>query len=232
MIAKMNQALIELADNHLVKVLVVNSSGKTFSAGADVSWMQKMAHYDHAQNFRDAKALGKLMYQLYHFNKPTIAKVQGHAYGGGVGLIACCNIAITADSARFCFSEVKLGLIPAVISPYIINAIGTRFARAYFLSANTFDAKLAQQMGLCHEVVPLAALDNATISMINQLLQNGPKALLAVNSLMNELQSIPITENLANMTAEKIARLRVSAEGQEGLSAFLEKREPSWAIKP
>ncbi|HRE32484.1 MAG TPA: enoyl-CoA hydratase-related protein [Candidatus Berkiella sp.] len=228
MIAQMTEALNHLAIDHSVKILVLKSTGKHFSAGADLAWMRKMMEYDATTNFQDALALGKLMYHLHHFPKPTLAVVQGNAYGGGAGLIACCHIAIAASCAQFCFSEVKLGLIPAVISPYVIQAIGQRQARAYFLSAKTFNAVSALQIGLCHEVVALDALETAEQDLITTLLQNGPHALQAVNQLMNKLQVPPIDEDLVHLTAKTIAMLRISPEGQEGLSAFLEKREPSW----
>ncbi|MCS5712396.1 enoyl-CoA hydratase-related protein [Candidatus Berkiella aquae] len=228
MIAQMTESLHQLAIDHSVRILVLKSTGKHFSAGADLAWMRKMMQYDATANFQDALALGKLMYHLHHFPKPTLAIVQGNAYGGGAGLIACCHIAITASIAEFCFSEVKLGLIPAVISPYVIQAIGQRHARAYFLSANTFNAATALQMGLCHEVVAIEELETKAHEMITRLLQNGPHALQAVNQLMNHLQTPSIDEDLVHMTAKTIAMLRISPEGQEGLNAFLEKREPSW----
>jgi len=228
MITEMTKALNDLGNDKSVKMLVLKSEGKHFCAGADIAWMQKVADYDEMANLKDADALAQLMSTLHRFRKPTIALVQGHAYGGGVGLIACCQIVIAASTAQFCFSEVKLGLIPAVISPYIVRAIGQRNARAYFLSAKTFDAMSALQMGLCHEIVERDALDAALKEMIACLLKNGPASMVAVNDLMNELQTLPIDEQLISLTAKTIATIRVSPEGQEGLNAFLEKREPSW----
>lgn len=231
LIASMTKALQQFATDPRVKILILKSTGKHFSAGADLSWMQKMATYDHQANVQDAKALAKLMFVLHHFPKPTIALVQGNAYGGGAGLIACCHIVIAAASAQFCFSEVKLGLIPAVISPYVVQAIGQRQARAYFLTAKLFDADCALRIGLCHEVVIDDQLQQAGEKMLTCLLRNSPQALQAVNQLMNKLQSPVIDEALLDWTAQTIANLRISAEGQEGLKAFLEKREPAWIQK-
>lgn len=231
LIAHLTDTLRQLAVDAQVKVLVLKSAGKHFCAGADLSWMQKMAHYDEHANMQDAKALAQLMFVLHQFPKPTLALVQGNAYGGGAGLIACCHIVIAAATSQFCFSEVKLGLIPAVISPYVVQAIGQRQARAYFLSAKLFNADCALRMGLCHEVVPIDKLQETGEEMITSLLKNGPHAMQAVNQLMNKLQTPYIDEELIAWTAQTIARLRVSAEGQEGLKAFLEKRDPAWTIK-
>ncbi len=229
MIAEMTKALNELSNDKSVRLVVLKSNGKHFSAGADIAWMQKMAQFDEMANLKDADALAQLMYQLHRFRKPTLAIVQGNAYGGGVGLIACCQIVIAANTAQFCFSEAKLGLIPAVISPYIVKAIGQRNTRAYFLNAKSFDAMRAQQMGLCHEVVAKEALETAEHDMIQCLLKNGPQAQVAINDLIDELQLLKIDEQLVSLTAKTIATIRVSNEGQEGLKAFLEKREPSWS---
>jgi len=229
MVTEMTKALGDLASDPQVTMLVIKSVGKHFSAGADITWMQKMAEADEMANLKDADALARLMNQLASFRKPTLAIVQGNAYGGGVGLVACAQIAIASSKAQFCFSEVKLGLIPAVISPYIVRAIGQRNARAYFLSAKPFDATRAQQMGLCHYVVESDQLETAANDMITTLLNNGPKALVAVNELINSLQTLEIDEARIGLTAKTIAELRISPEGQEGLNAFLQRREPSWA---
>lgn len=228
-ISEMTKALNELSNDPSVRMLVLKSNGKHFSAGADLAWMQKMAQFDEMANLKDADALAQLMYQLHRFGKPTLAIVQGNAYGGAVGLMACCHIVIAASTAQFCFSEVKLGLIPAVISPYIVRAIGQRNARAYFLTAKAFDATRALQMGLCHEVVAKEQLEQAANDMIICLLKNGPQAQIAVNNLIDELQSLKIDEQLVSLTAKTIANIRVSNEGQEGLKAFLEQREPIWS---
>lgn len=229
MIAEMTKAIRELANDPKVKILVIKSMGKHFSAGADITWMQKMVDKDEMANLKDADALAQLMYQLSRFPKPTLSIVQGNAYGGGVGLVACAHIAIASNNAQFCFSEAKLGLIPAVISPYVVRAIGQRNARAYFLSAKPFDATRAQQMGLCHHVVTPEELETAANDTIASLLKNGPHALIAVNNLIDNLQTLEINEETVSMTAKVIASLRISPEGQEGLNAFIQRREPSWA---
>lgn len=228
MIEVLNSEIQKLNEDPHVKILVLSSQGESFSAGADLSWMQKMAHYTLAENVQDAHKLGQLMYNLYHFTKPTIAMVQGPTFGGGVGLVACCHIAIASSKAMFCFSEVKLGLIPAIISPYIINAMGLRNTKAYFLSGLSFDANSAKQMGLCHEVVESQMLAQRCEQLIHTLLRNGPEALKAVNALLNQLQPLAITQQIVDFTVNQIANIRVSPEGQEGLKAFLEKRKPTW----
>lgn len=234
--ALMIQELLEIIEqaknDNQVRILVLKSEGKNFSAGADLQWMQEMAEYGRAENYRDAQTLGHLLFTLYYFPKPTIVLVQGATYGGGIGLIACCHIAIATEDASFCFSEVKLGLIPAVISPYIINAIGLRQTRAYFLSANIISAQRAHQMGLCHELVPAEQLSSRAADWIHALLHNGPSALTEVNHLLNHLQPIPITPGTVTYTAQKIAQLRESSEGKEGIAAFLEKRKPQWDLEP
>jgi methylglutaconyl-CoA hydratase len=228
MVNELTKAVEAMKNNPVVRILLLKSTGKSFSAGADLQWMRKMAQFSPDENFQDAHALGKLLFELYHFPKPTIAMVQGPAFGGGIGLIACCHIVIASREASFCFSETKLGLIPAIISPYIINAIGVRQARAYFLSAKTIAPPMALQLGLCHEVVEPVQLPKRALEWIHLLLQNGPHALQEVNQLLNRLQPFPITLDMVTETSHKIAALRASSEGQEGLNAFLEKRKPNW----
>ncbi|MGD9591493.1 MAG: enoyl-CoA hydratase-related protein [Candidatus Berkiella sp.] len=215
----------QMEQSPFVKIVLLKSLGKSFCAGADLAWMRKMAKFSVDENLRDAGALHELMHTIYYCPKPTIAMVQGNAYGGGVGLIACSNIAIASNNVQICFSEVKLGLIPAIISPFVINAIGQRHARSYFLSAQTFDAQRAKDLGLVHDVVTPEMLETTTQNIIQLLLQNGPNALKAVNALMNRL---PLAPEIASITVNKLVEMRSSAEGQEGLSAFLEKRKPAW----
>jgi len=230
MIKNLIENLQALRRNGKVKVLILNAEGLSFSAGGDLGWMKKMAHYTWDENLADAKALGQLMYTLYHFGKPTIALIQGAAYGGGVGLAACCQIAIAAKNTTFCFSETKLGLIPAVISPYIIHAIGPRLAKAYFLTAEVFSAQRAYDMGLCVELVEHEeALLARGEEIAHALLKNGQHALQAAHQLVEKMQHLPLTENIINLTAEEIAKIRSTSEAQEGLSAFLEKRQPNWS---
>lgn len=222
-------ALASLADNADVRIILLRSTGTHFSAGGDLAWLQKTKQYSEKENKTDALALAQLMYELYHINKPTIAVVQGPAYGGALGLIACCQIAIAASEATFCFSELKLGLLPAVISPYIVNAIGYRQARAHFLTGEIFNAEKALAMGLCHRAVPLKSIEDTTQRIIDKILNNGPEAIAALGPFMSPFQPVPITPELTAQTAQAIANLRTSSEGQEGLNAFLEKRPPNWS---
>ncbi len=229
LIADLTQALRELDAAVEVRIVILSAVGKSFSAGADLGWMQRIAAYSQEENVRDAMALGLLMKTLHNLRKPTIARVQGAAYGGGVGLVACCDIAVGTTSAAFSLSEVKLGLIPAVISPYVIATIGERAAHRYFLTAEKFNAAEAHRLGLLHE---LAQTDEAMDIKINDicasLLAAGPQSLSEAKSLIAAVANHPINDALVAETAQRIARIRASAEGQEGLSAFLSKRKPSW----
>jgi len=228
MIAELIELLGKLERDERVRVLVLRAMGKSFSAGADLNWMRRMADYDLAQNTDDAMQLAELMRGLNCFPKPTIALVEGAAYGGGVGLVACCDIAIASPTASFCLSEVKLGLIPAVISPYVIEAIGTRAARRFMLSAERFDAEYACRLGLVHEVVAARELDARLDSVIESLLAAGPAAQTATKDLIRAVSNKPIDDELMRNCAQRIAQIRSSIEGREGLSAFLEKRKPNW----
>jgi methylglutaconyl-CoA hydratase len=209
-----------------VRALVLQSDGKHFSAGADLNWMRAMVNNDLAENIADSMTLATLMKTLSEVPFPTIAKVQGAAFGGALGLIACCDIAIAAENAKFCLSEVKLGLIPAVISPYVIRAIGERQARRYFLTAEIFDATTAQNIGLVHQIA--TDIEHTTNEVVATLLNNGPHALVKAKSLINNVANQAINDELIAYTAEQIATIRVSKEGQEGLAAFFEKRAPNW----
>lgn len=228
LIAELIQVLTDLAANEAVRILVLAAAGKSFSAGADLNWMRRMADYDETRNREDAMQLAELMQRLNCFPRPTIARVQGAAFGGGVGLVACCDIAIASEQALFCLSEVKLGLIPAVISPYVIAAIGERGARRYMLSAERFDAQQARELGLVHEVVDKAELESRVEDLVAVLLECGPAAQTAAKDLIQALSGRPIDDELIAETAARIATIRASAEGREGLNAFLEKRKPAW----
>lgn len=228
LIAEMASALDALERDTQVRAVILGSNGKSFSAGADLNWMRAMASYSHAENLRDAEALGDLMHRLDSLKKPTIALVQGPAFGGGVGLVACCDIAIAGQRASFCLSEVKLGLIPAVISPYVVAAMGPRAARRYFLTAERFSAEKAMALGLVHEVVADDGLDAAAESLIAELLAAGPIAVQEAKDLIAAVAFRPPDAVLRQDTAERIARIRASDEGREGLTAFLEKRPPNW----
>jgi methylglutaconyl-CoA hydratase len=222
--------LQRLADDPAVRALVLTGAGASFSAGADLGWMRRVAEAGLEENQRDAQALAALMRTLYLFPKPTIARVNGAAYGGGVGLVACCDIAIASDQAKFGLTETRLGLVPAVISPYVVSAIGARQARRYFQSAEIFDAASARALGLVHDVVPASGLDAAISRQVELLLRAGPAAVYEAKRLVQKLSGLD-AERLAALDLEHsilIADLRASAEGREGLGAFLEKRTPGW----
>ena len=231
LIAALTAELLRLDRLPEVRVVVLAASGKSFSAGADLNWMRRMAKYSQAENLRDGMALAGLMRTLDGMRKPTIARVQGAAFGGGVGLVACCDIAIASMEAVFSLSEVRLGLIPSVISPYVIAAIGEREARRYFLTAERFDAMEARRIGLVHEVVNIDALDAAVANMTAHLLKGGPQALAAAKKLIVDVSRRPMDDALLAETARRIAAIRVEAEGQEGLAAFFDKRAPAWSKK-
>ncbi len=212
-----------------VRAVVLRANGKSFSAGADLEWMQRAAHFTEDQNEEDAQGLAAMMGALDTCPKPTIACVQGAAYGGGVGLVAACDIAIAVEGAKFCLSEVRLGLLPAVISPYVVNAIGPRAARRYFLTAERFDAQEAQRLGLVHQVVAdEAALHEACDGLVEQFLQAAPEAVAVAKELIARVSFVD-PEDVRNYTSRAIARRRATDEGREGVAAFLEKRKPSWA---
>lgn len=211
-----------------VRVLVLQSTGQTFSAGANLHWMQRMVDYTYADNHQDALQLSELMHLLKACPKPTIAKVQGSVYGGAIGLLACCNIVVSNQASQFCLSEVKLGLAPATIAPFVIAAIGPRHAERYMLSAEMFDATTASAIGLVSEVTSAENLDSVTESFIQQFLANGPQAMTATKNLISLCSNASIDDALRDKTAHTIATLRVSDEGQAGLKAFFDKAPPPW----
>lgn len=230
LIADIIAALGHYRQHSGLRALVLRANGKSFSAGADLSWMKRMASYSREANQADAEQLEKLMADLYAMPCPTIALVQGAAMGGAVGLISCCDIALGSFNASFALSEVRLGLAPAVISPFVIAAIGARQAGRYFLTGERFDALTAKEIGLLHEVVEAEALDTKLGTLLGTLLDNGPQALIATKALLRRI--LPATsESAREYTTGLIADLRVSAEGQEGLGAFFEKRPASWRKK-
>jgi methylglutaconyl-CoA hydratase len=231
LIAELTTELRRLDQAPEVRVVVIAANGKSFSAGADLNWMQRMAKYSEAENLRDAVAMAGLMRALHGMHKPTIARVQGAAFGGGVGLVACCDIAVAAAEASFSLSEVRLGLIPSVISPYVIAAIGEREARRYFLTAERFGAAEARRIGLVHEVTAGDRLDEEVKNFADHLVKGGPNALAAAKKLIADVARRPLDDALMEETARRIASIRVSQEGREGLSAFLEKRPPAWTKK-
>ena len=231
LIADLTAALQHVDRDPSVRAVVLSGAGSTFSAGADLNWMLGMARATELENRQDSLRLAKLMHTLNFLSKPTIAKVNGSSYGGGVGLVACCDIAIGAEGAKFCLSEVKLGLVPAVISPYVIAAIGERQARRYFLSAEVFSAEEAKRIGLLHDAVPGGELDAAVDRVLHWLSKGGPVAQREAKQLIQrQAGMMPNTQKAKDRAnARLIARLRVSKEGQEGLSAFLDKRQPAWS---
>ena len=231
-IAELTEALRRVDSDAHVRAVVLTGAGKSFSAGADLNWMKAMAVYSESENVEDSLRLATLMRTLDELQKPTIARINGHVFGGGVGLVACCDIAVAVEGARFALSEVKLGLIPAVISPYVIAAIGERHARRFFLTAEAMTAETAQRIGLVHEMAEAQELDNAVEREITLLLQGGPAAQGMAKRLVRTVaREESRRDALHHYTAELIAKTRVSPEGQEGLAAFLEKRKPNWIEK-
>ncbi|MET0618002.1 MAG: enoyl-CoA hydratase-related protein [Luteibacter sp.] len=230
LIADLTAAIDELERDDAVRAVVLTGAGASFSAGADLNWMRGMAAASEADNLADSLRLAALMRRLQFLSKPTVARVNGAAFGGGVGLIACCDIAVAVDGARFALSEVKLGLVPAVISPYVVGAIGLRQARRLFITGEIFDSAAALAMDLVHEVVPAEALDGAVDRLLGLLGKGGPVAQREAKRLAlgmgNQWPERMQEVDAAN--AGLIARLRVSPEGQDGLSAFLDKTPPSW----
>lgn len=230
LIAELTAALDGIGHDSRVRVVVLAAQGHSFSAGADLNWMKAMAGYSRDENLEDARRLARLMRTLNALPKPTIALVQGPAYGGGVGLAACCDIVIAVEEAKFCLSEVKLGLIPAVISPYVAAKIGEAAARRYFLTAEAFSAWQAERLGLVHEVVDRGALEARGRQVVDALLQGGPLAQRAAKDLVFAVAGGRVDEGLIEDTAARIAELRASDEGREGINAFLEKRKPNWRL--
>jgi methylglutaconyl-CoA hydratase len=210
------------------RVVIYTGEGKSFSAGADLAWMGKMKGYSFEENMEDAMALADLMYLIYTCPIPTIARVNGAAIGGGVGLLSACDIAVASEKAVFSLSEVKLGIVPACIAPYVIGRIGQRAAREYFLTGERFSAEKALEIGLVNRAVPHEALDEAVQKLVDGLVTSGPNALKMAKELIREVPGMA-PEAFKPYTAEMIARLRISDEGQEGIQAFFEKRKPSWA---
>ena len=228
LIAELTRALKALDADPAVRVVVLCGEGRSFCAGADLTWMQRMAGYDHAANLADAGALAAMLAALDRSTKPTIARVHGAAYGGGVGLVACCDIAVAAEDAVFALSEARLGLIPATIGPYVVAAIGRRAARRYFLTAECFGAADALAIGLVHAVVPAAGLDARVRELADELLAAGPRAQAESKALIRAVAGRAIDDTVIADTVEWIAAVRASPEGREGIAAFLARRPPAW----
>ncbi len=232
LIAALTQALQQLDEDSKVRAVVLTGAGASFSAGADLNWMRGMASASEADNYADSLRLAELMRTLAFLSKPTVARINGAAYGGGVGLVACCDIAIAVDTAKFGLTETKLGLVPAVISPYVIRAIGERQAMRLFLTAAIFDAAHARTIGLVHATVAAAQLDDVVRTELDLLLKAGPHAVREAKALVHHDRNFVsrTQEKIDARNAALIARLRISDEGQEGLGAFLGKRKAAWTM--
>ena len=227
-IAEITQAFQELGQNKTVRAIVLAANGPAFCAGADLNWMKKMATYSHEENRADAAQLAEMLRTIYLCPKPVIAKIQGDCYAGGMGLVAACDIAVATQATNFCLSEVKLGLIPATISPYVVIAMGENAARRYFLTAERFSAQEAHRIGFVHQVVAADVLDAAVAELVKALMSNSPSAVKEAKRLVRDVASRPLEATLIADTAERIADIRSSEEGKEGVRAFLEKRKPNW----
>ena len=228
MIRELVLAIDQVQANKNLRFLLLRGRGKHFCAGADLAWMQQSAQLDFNANLNDARELAELMYSLYHLKLPTLAVVQGAAFGGAVGLVACCDMAIGAHDALFSLSEVRIGLAPAVISPFVVKAMGERATRRYAMTGERFSGERARELGLLSETYAAAELDDALHGWLDNLMLNSPQAMRASKDLLREASSASVTPALRRYTENAIARIRVSPEGQEGLNAFLEKRKPRW----
>jgi len=228
MITGLIGVLESIEEDELVRLVVLSGAGKSFSSGADLNWMRRMADFDEQRNRADARQLADLMYRLNHFPRPVVARVHGAAFGGGIGLIACCDIVVASSNTIFCLAEVRLGLAPAVISPYVINKIGESASRRYMLTAERFEASDAQRMGLVHEIVAESELDARVERLLEDLLRGGTCAQAATKQLLLEVGGVPLGDKVIEQTVSCISTLRASEEGIEGLNAFLHKRRPRW----
>ena len=226
--AELTEAFLRVGARADVHAVVLAAEGPAFCAGADLNWMRRMADYSRDENRVDAGKLAEMLRVIYECPKPTLARVQGDAYAGGMGLVAACDMAVAVDTAGFCLSEVKIGLIPATISPYVIRAMGARAAHRYFLTGERFDAHEARRIGLVHEVASAETLDDAVNRILEPLLRAGPAAVRACKQLVMDVAGREIDAGLIAATVESIATIRASAEGKEGVQAFLSKRKPSW----
>jgi methylglutaconyl-CoA hydratase len=232
MVRALTATLADIAADDAIRAVVIAGAGKSFCAGADISHMRQSAKFTKAQNYKNATESARMFHALYALNKPTIAAVHGAVRGGGCGIVAACDIAIATRTATFRLSEVKIGIVPAMISPYVIGAIGERQARRYMLSGEEFDCAEAWRIGLVHDLVEEEALTTRVGEMLGQLYGSGPKAVHAIKQLIPQSAHSPIGTGIVNETAKIIADIRATPEAQEGLTAFLEKRKPSWTEAP
>ena len=228
LITDITRAFTDLGQRDDVRCIVLTANGTAFCAGADLNWMRSMADYTREQNLADAERLAAMMRTVYECPKPTIARIQGDVYAGGTGLVAACDMAISVDTANFCLSEVKLGLLPSTISPYVIRAMGARAAHRYFLTAERFHALEALRIGFVHDVVAADVLDAKVAELAQALVNAGPEAVRLCKKLVQDVAGHDITPELVNLTIASIADVRVSVEGREGLQSFLQKRKPNW----
>ena len=229
LIAKLTQTFTALDRDSSVRAVVLAGNGPAFCAGADLNWMKRMSGYSYDENVRDARALAEMLSTLDRMDKPTIARVHGPAFAGGTGLVAACDIAVGTPDAKFCFSEAKLGLSPATISPYVMRAIGARAASRYFLTAEVFDADEALRIGMLSALVPASELDASIEALLKHLLAGGSGAHARIKDLVHDVAGRPIDDELKGDTARRIAEIRASEEGKEGIASFLEKRKPKWS---
>ena len=230
LIAELTQQFTVLGQRDDVRCIVLAANGPAFCAGADLNWMRRMADYSHDENIADAAQLAEMLRVIYECPKPTVARIQGDVYAGGMGLVAACDMAVAVDSASFCLSEVRLGLIPATISPYVIRAMGTRASHRYFLTAERFGAAEALRIGFVHEVVAADALDAKVDELLKALTAASPNAVRVCKKLVIDVAEREINAGLIAATVQGIADIRASDEGKEGVQSFLNKRKPSWLL--
>lgn len=228
-IEELHHIVVTIQNDPNIRSVILSANGDNFCAGADLNWMKRMSEYDHEKNRQDALKLANLLSALDHFTKPIIALVQGHTLGGGIGLIANCDMVLASPDTRFCFSEARLGLIPATIAPYVIRCIGFNAARRYFLSTEWFNADEAQHMRLIHRIVNKNELHDEALRIAELFLLNSPNSLRMIKQMLNELY--PVTSETLLNTSSWLADVRSSAEGKEGVRAFLEKRKPNWVAR-
>jgi methylglutaconyl-CoA hydratase len=228
MLAELREVFLGLRDKEDVRVVVFTGSGTSFCAGADLNWMRQVKDYTYEENLKDSLVLAECLYAIYSCPKPVLGRINGPAIGGGTGMVAVCDIAIASGAAQFSFSEVKIGVVPACISPYVVRKMGEGICREFFLTGERLTAERARQAGLVNQVVPPESLDEAVRERVDQLLSSGPEALKVCKDLLEKVSSLPFAE-ARTYTAEVIARLRQSPEAQEGMAAYLEKRKPGWA---
>ena len=228
LISNLTKVFLELERDETVHAVVLAGAGSAFCAGADLNWMKRMAGYGYEENLKDARALAEMLKALDRMSKPTIARVHGPAYAGGVGLVAACDIAIGSHQAEFCLTEVKLGLSPATISPYVVRAMGARLARRYFLTGEVVDAGEAYRMRLLSDISPPEELDGAINALLGHLVLGGREAHGKIKDLIRAVSAGPVDDAMIADTAKRIAEIRVSPEGREGIASFLEKRKPDW----